>query len=1466
MKAEYDFAKARRGRFFLPDARFELPAAPRAEDWPDQGGSIHEFIAEQTDKTLRAYRAQPNLVEEHAKQERDTAHGGYAHRQLFELVQNSADALVGSVGGSILVRLCDNHLYCADDGRPISTEGVKALMFSHLSPKRNTTEIGRFGLGFKSVLGVTDRPEFFARTGSFRFDGLHAAQRIAQVAPSKEYPVLRLPECIHAKDEADRDEELAELMTWASNIVRLPLDGGANDDLAKQIEDFPAEFLLFVDHVRHLTLEAGNVERDIYAERGSEAISLDTGSGRSVWKCFRGMHVLSDDALADRRSLDDDGEVPIWWAAPLDRLNEPGDFWNFFPTQTTCLLAGILNAPWKTNEDRQNLLPGPYNDELIDAAARLAAKHVPALASASDPALHLDALPRRREAGDSDQSDRLRDAMDKRLQHGRIAPDQEGRLRALLEIRYAPPVRDPGALRLWEGVENRPRDWIHHRALVRDRMAKIDRLYPRYGRSSQAPRASIGEWLEALVADASPQQACEASKAALRVAAAIPAGDRDGSFGRVVWTQAGQWVEPDPNAIFLPSTESFAEVDDQSLVHRQLATDPDAQGALKELGIKPLAPEAYFRAIANSLLGGPADGDWHQFWSCSRALETAQAADIVGKRSHRVRALTRSGSWKALHTLLLPGAVVVPKEGEDSGVTADIDYHECDLELLRKLGAVSEPVVRDFSTELGFQDYLRVCRLKFTSRDLPRDPHWKRLRFLSTRTSGPLGVLEHLSDRSKARYTEALLSMEDTFAEWTMRHETQDVYPPLVCESPALLALRRHGRVWCAGNCAPLADALGRRPENPAALITLLSLPMAARIKGAFDLAEPTIEPVGEEEPVPLTDAWPGLAPHLHGDVAECDLIRCLRIADDDLLSLRCLRKDTDIYLVATGDDTRNLQLICRELGLALDERQVSEILGYVPPARVETARARIRACGTDASRLAMAVGGDALRRGLPEALVAVLEADNPAITDVQLAEAAIATHHTSALKQYRHALGADLAPPRRWAGSAPAVAFVKALGFPAEWAGQPNRKRPPYLVVEGPLSLPPLHPYQEKIVDNVRAMLGGGGDSRRGMISLPTGSGKTRVAVEAIVRAINRGFRDGVLWVADRDELCEQAVEAWRQVWTSAGAEGGSLRISRMWAGQPKPMPESDRHVVVASIQTLYARLNRDPDAYAFLRGFGLVVFDEAHRTVARSFTTVMQDIGFARRPTTEDPFLIGLTATPYRGHDEQETARLVRRYGSNRLDLGAFKSDDPVAVVKELQGMRVIAEADHEVIDGGGFRLNDEEREQLAAMPYPAWLPRSTESRIARDASRTGRIVEAYERLIGSSGWPTLVFATSVEHAQTVAALLNAKGVPSRAVSASTEPIIRRSIVEDYRAGRITVLVNYGVFREGFDAPRTRAIIVARPVYSPNLYFQMIGRGLRGPMNGGNERCLIINVRDNIENFERRLAFAELDWLWRD
>lgn len=324
------------------------------------------------------------------------------------------------------------------------------------------------------------------------------------------------------------------------------------------------------------------------------------------------------------------------------------------------------------------------------------------------------------------------------------------------------------------------------------------------------------------------------------------------------------------------------------------------------------------------------------------------------------------------------------------------------------------------------------------------------------------------------------------------------------------------------------------------------------------------------------------------------------------------------------------------------------------------------------------------------------------------------------------------------------------------------------------------------------------------------------------------------------------------------------------MWAGQPKPLPTSELHVVVATIQTLNAKLSDESGEYGFLADFKLVVFDEAHRSIAPTFTSVMQDVGLTRFRRADEPFLLGLTATPYRGQDEEETARLVHRYGSKRLDSGAFPNDDPQDVIRELQGMGVLAQADHETIEGETFSSDVfppdewerilEELKQAESLP---WLPQGVEDRIARSSKRTKRIIEAYETHV-QPDWPTLIFATSVEHAQTVAALLNRKGGRARAVSGTTETATRRRVVEEFRYGKLMALVNHGVFREGFDAPRTRAIIVARPVYSPNLYFQMIGRGLRGPKHGGDERCLVLNVRDNIENWGRALAFEGLDQFW--
>ena len=302
MKTEYDFSKGERGRFYREGAKLSLPIPEGEAHWIGPTGQIAGFVAAESKKTLESYRAQPHLITEHANLERDTAHGGYAHRQLFELIQNSADALLDAPNGSsILIRLTARFLYCADDGNPIDKGGIEGLMFSHMSSKRNTNLIGRFGLGFKSVLGVTDAPEFYSRSGSFHFEKTRAAERIAtaermaKVEHADRYPVLRLPEPIDPHKARDTDEELRELMGWATNIVRLPLRPGARDDLTLQIRDFPPEFLLLVDHVRYLTLQDKLLSRDFILRDRHGEFHLDTGEGISRWQRFETTCSLSSE-------------------------------------------------------------------------------------------------------------------------------------------------------------------------------------------------------------------------------------------------------------------------------------------------------------------------------------------------------------------------------------------------------------------------------------------------------------------------------------------------------------------------------------------------------------------------------------------------------------------------------------------------------------------------------------------------------------------------------------------------------------------------------------------------------------------------------------------------------------------------------------------------------------------------------------------------------------------------------------------------------------------------------------------------------------------------------------------------------------------------------------------------------------------------------------------------------------------
>src|SRR5688572_19014670 len=102
--------------------------------WARMDSSVGRFVEDHSRRTLEAYRAQPSFVEEHFRLEEGVLAGGYSRRQLYELVQNAADALSDAHSrGRVHVILTEEALYCANEGAPINDAGAEAILMAHLS-------------------------------------------------------------------------------------------------------------------------------------------------------------------------------------------------------------------------------------------------------------------------------------------------------------------------------------------------------------------------------------------------------------------------------------------------------------------------------------------------------------------------------------------------------------------------------------------------------------------------------------------------------------------------------------------------------------------------------------------------------------------------------------------------------------------------------------------------------------------------------------------------------------------------------------------------------------------------------------------------------------------------------------------------------------------------------------------------------------------------------------------------------------------------------------------------------------------------------------------------------------------------------------------------------------------------------------------------------------------------------------
>ncbi len=1538
------------------------------EAWAGTTSPVSRFISAETQSALNAYRARPDLIREHANIEAAISQGGYGRKQLNELIQNAADA-IKEPGGRIKVVLTRDALYCANAGQPFTEAGFRTLMLSHSSEKRDD-EIGRFGLGFKSVIQVTTEPKIFSRSGSVSWSQSQSRDLLQELEPGlTTYPILRLAAPIDPYSAAAQDDVLAELFPWASTVVKLPLRGSVSW-LSTEMKNFPPEFLLFSDKIGSLELDDRFEDSSITwtADRQSNRVSLTDGISNSEWLIFKEQHEVSTEAALEAGSIVARQHIDVTWAVPMtgNQRRKLGRFWNYFPTQHETSLRGLVNAAFKMNEDRHSILDTRYNQEILTRTLpKMVANALGELRTPNDPALFLDVLPSRDRESYSWADAAINKPIYALLPFAPSLPDRSGVLRIPSEIKVQPPLEEATRLiALWDSCIPQDRPWLHSSAL-RGRESQVMRIL----KEANLKRASIEEWLEEVVAGGELQD----YENALQLAAMI-----DKSYGdyrqamrrsRIVLMSDGSVQAPLADRVFLPMT-----VDDgaSNCVSYQLMHHGDANAHLRALDLQAQDGRGIVSRVASSIAANYTDaGLARSLWKLTRSLPVPESLSIISERTDPAKILVRcrDQKWRQLGGVWLAGNLIPQSSIGDEHLLIDEQFHSHDIDLMKNLGVRKSLGDAQMSRGGETYDIWKQHESKRISGSMV--PSGTGIQFNQALTTEGLHLLTDASATTRSRVSRTILSRTQypTKIEFSNGYRAPESIdgPDLwwvrtfgVFETPLGLVETKHcvgkiegvpldylpypGESEAEALCLPsdakniewtvilalaeqrlsmlqlhqlygalaaldvrtpkelLAPLSGGRSSryrtselnlasDPASrdyLVDTSDIPVIYTGHPDLDAAlnenwgmEPVAvqfytsvrtTPLEEEAPTAIKSRFPFLKRVASEVKAQTLLVPCASV--EELCTNSFDSKSTAtpkafyleegaLYYRAPQGEQALLTTVLAAFGSQKPTQQVARTMRQLK--KDDAANARITNANkqkTDAGKIAELVGRDTLRELIPDAVTRMLNARDLDLTDERLFDIVSNLHGSSLLKVLKPALSeAGIDAPDQFRGGRTAQEFVKELGFSPAMAGASVKKKPEREEFVGPVGLNPLHQYQETTSQKIVDLLAGRTKYSRGLVQLPTGAGKTRVAVESVIRDIKAAPEEEhrlVIWIAQSEELCEQAIETWTYVWQAVGPAGQRMAVSRLWGGNKAIREETKLHLVVATIQTLASIHQSRRQTYAWMSNPDLVIIDEAHGATATSYTPVLSWLG--RSFTERSRSLLGLSATPYRGSNERETERLVARFGKNLIEPDEFTAEDAHEYLQDLQ---VLARVNHQELEGIELKLKDM-RSATDEDSQSAMLEARIDLQQVADSTRRNEAILDHIKSSKTTG-PTLVFAASVEHAEALAAVLSVEGVPAAAISGKTDLGHRRSIIEDFRKGKIRVLTNFDVLTQGFDAPKVDAVYVCRPTFSPNKYIQMIGRGLRGPLNGGSEEVLIVNVKDNLQQYGHKLAFTQLDYLWR-
>lgn len=400
-------------------------------------------------------------------------------------------------------------------------------------------------------------------------------------------------------------------------------------------------------------------------------------------------------------------------------------------------------------------------------------------------------------------------------------------------------------------------------------------------------------------------------------------------------------------------------------------------------------------------------------------------------------------------------------------------------------------------------------------------------------------------------------------------------------------------------------------------------------------------------------------------------------------------------------------------------------------------------------------------------------------------------------------------------------------------------------------------------------------------LVHMPTGTGKTKTAMHIIANYLEFSLQKKglVIWVAHTTELLEQAYGTFCSVWRHLG--DGEINIYRFWSNAELDCEEPFNGIMFCGLSKLMSVAKGNKKLYSHLiEDCRLFVFDEAHKAAATETKKIISD--FMRKTSgMENRFLLGLTATPGRTSnysDENQNFSLMfeNRIVSidsdviNYMNFGKQVSENISSeknIIKYFQKRKILSKMEKVELC---YEQNFSEKElsvlksSLDSDETKDFTSKQLEI-LARNKSRNQAILAGLRKMY-SLKKPTIVFACSLLHAKMLSAILTLGDIPNCVVTGDMNSFDRKKAVDSFkdRKNPCNIIINFEVLTTGFDSTNIQCVFITRPTKSIVLYSQMLGRGLRGPLMGGQEECLLIDVKDNLESFDNEKAFSYFDSYW--